>query len=58
MVGVMFDISDRKQMEIALENELLRNKTLVDTSFDGIFALDSEGNIIESNPSFAIMLRI
>ena len=56
MLGVMFDISERKQMEIALENEFLRNKTLVDSSFDGIFALDSEGNIIESNPSFALLL--
>jgi|GEM_PF-2239077 len=53
---VVRDISDRKHTEIALERELLRNKTLVNTSFDGIFALDNEGNIIEANLSFAKIL--
>lgn len=53
---VIRDISDRKYMEGALKNELLRNKNLLHTSFDGIFFLDNEGNIVESNPSLATML--
>lgn len=56
MVGVMFDVSDRKQMEITLEKEFIRNKAFFDTSFDGICILDSKGHIIESNLSFAKML--
>ncbi|PZO39057.1 MAG: hypothetical protein DCF19_15135 [Pseudanabaena frigida] len=56
MVGVMFDISDRKQIEIALEQEVIRNKMLLNNSFDGIFILDSEGNIIETNPSLVTIL--
>jgi PAS domain S-box-containing protein len=53
---VIRDISDRKYMETALKNELLRNKNLLHTSFDGIFFLDHAGNIVESNPSLATML--
>lgn len=56
MVGVMLDISDRKQVEIALEKELIRNKMLLDDSFDGILILDDVGNIIEGNSSFAKMI--
>ena len=56
ILGVMLDISDLKEIELALEKELLRNKTLLNNSFDGILILDSEGNIVESNPSFAMML--
>ncbi|WP_434683621.1 GAF domain-containing protein [Pseudanabaena minima] len=56
MVGVMLDISDRKQIEIALAKELIRNKMLLDDSFDGILILDDAGNIIECNSSFAKMI--
>lgn len=54
--GVVYDISDRKQMEIILQKEVIRNKTLLNASFDGIVILDSKGNVIESNQSFATML--
>ncbi|MBD2464441.1 PAS domain S-box protein [Oscillatoria sp. FACHB-1407] len=50
------DITDRKQVEIALAQESLRRKTLFDTSIDGIVVLDQAGNIIEANSSFADML--
>jgi PAS domain S-box-containing protein len=56
MIGIMIDISDRKQIEIALEKELIRNKMLLDDSFDGILILDGLGNIIECNSSFATMI--
>ncbi|MEA5479904.1 GAF domain-containing protein [Pseudanabaena galeata UHCC 0370] len=54
--GIVSEISDHKQMEIALEKELIRNKMLWDDSFDGIVILDGLGNIIESNSSFATMI--
>lgn len=50
------DITDRKNVELALERELLRNKMLLDSSFDGIVVLDHAGNVVEANPSFARML--
>lgn len=56
MVGVMFDVSDRKQLELTLIKEFIRNKAFFDTSFDGICILNSKHHIIESNLSFAKML--
>jgi PAS domain S-box-containing protein len=55
-IVIVRDISDRKQAEIALEKELVRNKTLLASSFDGVMILDSEGQILEANQSFAAML--
>jgi len=54
--GIVADISDRKQLEIALEKELIRNRMLLNDSFDGIAILDSVGNVIEGNISFAKMI--
>ncbi|WP_103668573.1 response regulator [Pseudanabaena sp. BC1403] len=54
--GIISDISDRKQIEINLEKELIRNKALLTNSFDGILILDGEGNLVECNSSFAAML--
>ncbi|NEQ35761.1 MAG: PAS domain S-box protein [Okeania sp. SIO3I5] len=50
------DISDRKQAELALEQEVLRRNTIFNTSSDGIHILDIEGNLIEGNASFYRML--
>jgi len=52
MVGIMFDISDRKAIEASLEKGFIRNRILFTTSFDGIVILDSKGQIIEANQSF------
>ncbi len=43
-------------IETNLEKESIRNKAFFNNSFDGIFILDSEGNVIESNLSYAMML--
>jgi len=56
MVGSHTDIDDRKQAEQALEDELLRNITLFNTSIDGIVMLNHQGDVIQSSPSFAQML--
>jgi len=52
----MKDISDRKQAEIALAQELLRSKTFFNTSIDGVVIMDRYGKVIESSPSFAKMI--
>jgi PAS domain S-box-containing protein len=54
--GTVSDISDRKQIEITLEKQLIYNKTLLTNSFDGIVIIDSMGNLVECNSSFAEML--
>ncbi|HEY9643037.1 MAG TPA: PAS domain S-box protein [Coleofasciculaceae cyanobacterium] len=56
LVGLMIDISDRKQIEAALAQEMLRRTALLNTSVDGIVILDQSGDVIEANPSFAQML--
>jgi diguanylate cyclase (GGDEF)-like protein/PAS domain S-box-containing protein len=55
-VTVISDVSDRKQTELALEQELLLSKTLFDTSIDGIVLLDHQGNVLQTSASFARML--
>ncbi|MDG3495841.1 PAS domain S-box protein [Pseudanabaena catenata USMAC16] len=54
--GIFRDISDRKQMEMALQQEILRRTAIFNTSSDGIFILDRAGNLLESNDRFAQML--
>ncbi|SEI77780.1 PAS domain S-box-containing protein/diguanylate cyclase (GGDEF) domain-containing protein [Allopseudospirillum japonicum] len=56
IAGISTDISERKAMETALAREVFRNKTLINTSRDGIVILDLEGKVVEANPSFAYML--
>ncbi|MBP0017359.1 MAG: PAS domain S-box protein [Cyanobacteria bacterium SBLK] len=56
-VGVNLDISDRKQTELTLEQEVLRRTTIFNTSSDGIHIIDIKGNLIEANASFLRMLR-
>jgi PAS domain S-box-containing protein len=52
----MKDISDRKQAEIALAEQLIRIKAFFNTSIDGVVVLNRDGKAIESSPSFAEML--
>lgn len=56
MVGIMMNINDRKQTEIKLQKELVRNKAFLSNSFDGILILNSQGQILEVNQSYATML--
>ncbi|MEI6328900.1 MAG: ATP-binding protein [Pseudanabaena sp. ELA645] len=46
----------QSQLVADLEKEVVQNKTFFNNSFDGIMIMDSEGNVIESNESFATML--
>jgi len=50
------DITDRKQTEAALVEEITKRKILVDQSRDGIVTLDESGRVYEANRRFAEML--
>ncbi|MFN9835809.1 MAG: PAS domain S-box protein [Pseudanabaena sp.] len=50
------DISDRKHAEAKLEKEYYRSAMLFNTSLDGLFVLDLQGDLIDANQSFANML--
>ena len=53
---IVRDITERKQASLAFEKELLRNKALLRSSFDGIVVLNQQGDVIEASQSFADML--
>ncbi|MCR9150296.1 MAG: PAS domain S-box protein [Rhodobacteraceae bacterium] len=48
-IGVIIDITERKQLEAALEAERDYLETLMETSMSAITALDEEGNIVYAN---------
>lgn len=48
-VGINRDISKRKQAEKALEENEKRYRTYSELSFDAIFEIDLEGNIVDCN---------
>ncbi|RZM77144.1 sensor domain-containing protein [Leptolyngbya iicbica] len=50
------DITQRKQIQLALEQELLLSKTLFNVSIDGIVLLNHQGNVLQASHSFAQML--
>jgi diguanylate cyclase (GGDEF)-like protein/PAS domain S-box-containing protein len=50
------DITERKQVQLALEQELLLSKTLFNVSIDGIVLLNHQGNVLQASTSFAQML--
>jgi PAS domain S-box-containing protein len=56
MIGVNFNISDRKQAEAKLEKELLQSNTLFNTSMDGVVVLNHQGDVVQTSPSFAQMI--
>jgi len=54
--GVVFDVTDSKQLEEALAQEAIRRRILVEQSRDGIVVLDQNGKVYEANRRFAEML--
>jgi PAS domain S-box-containing protein len=53
---IVEDITERKQTELALENELMRSQMLFSTSIDGIVVMNHQGDVVQTSPSFAQML--
>ena len=56
ITALITDITERKKLEKALSDELLRRRILVEQSRDGIVILDRNGKVYESNKQFAAML--
>jgi PAS domain S-box-containing protein len=54
--GILVDVTERKQAELALELEVLRRNAIFNASSDGIHIIDREGNLIEANDRFSQML--
>lgn len=54
--GYIFDITERKSAEIALQNAKRYYETLLENASDGIHILDEKGNIIAYSRSFAAHL--
>ncbi|MDD5390141.1 MAG: PAS domain S-box protein [Gallionellaceae bacterium] len=54
--GFVQDITERKQVEAALESEALRRRLLMDGSRDGIAIVNQQHQVVEANPRFATML--
>ena len=50
-ICTIYDISDRKQAEIALRNNIARTSAIIDTVNDGIFTIDEKGIIQSTNPA-------
>jgi len=55
-IGQVRDITDRKQGERFLEEEITRRRILVEQSSDGIVVLEKNGKVLEANREFAHML--
>jgi len=50
--GFMRDITERKQAEEALAEQAIRYKTLMETSADSIYVVDTDGDLQEANAEF------
>ncbi len=56
VVGVVFDITNRKRWEETLAAEATRRRILIEGSQDGIVVVDEHGQVYEANRRFAEML--
>ncbi|MCP5195940.1 MAG: diguanylate cyclase [Gammaproteobacteria bacterium] len=56
LLAIILNITERKQMEQALSDEIRRRRTLFEQSRDGIVILDGYGKVYEANQHYADML--
>lgn len=56
MIGIVMDISDRKQLEVALRNSEERYRQIVETATEGIWILDANNATTFINPCMSEML--
>jgi len=56
VLGIFWDITERRQAKQALEEEAIRRRILVEQSRDGIVVLDQTGKVYEANQRYAEML--
>ena len=56
LFGICQDITERRNAELALAEEAVRRRILIEQSRDGIVILDQNGKVCESNRHFAEMI--
>lgn len=56
MIGIVMDVSDRKQLEIALQQSEERYRQIVETATEGIWILDANHATTFVNPCMTTML--
>lgn len=56
VIGTIQDITDHKQSQKALADEVLWRRILMEQSRDGIVIIDQDGKVFEANPRYAEML--
>ena len=56
--GIMFDITTRKFAEEALRESEVKLKVILESTADGILAVDGKGKIIKTNKRFAELWKI
>ncbi len=54
--GIVLDITDRKRAEEALKEQHERTQLILETSMDGFFLADTEGRLLDVNPSYCRMV--
>ncbi|WP_034670928.1 PAS domain S-box protein [Ectobacillus panaciterrae] len=50
--GIILDITEKKQSELALEESEQRYKSLFENNLDGVFSIDLKGNFVNANQTF------
>jgi len=56
--GITLDITERKETELKLDRERQKRNLLLNNAHDGIFVLDQDFRVVETNQGFSTMLGL
>ncbi|MBD2545942.1 MULTISPECIES: PAS domain S-box protein [Planktothricoides] len=57
VLAIVRDISDRKQAERAVQQQMQWNQLILQTTMDGFFRFDAQGNILKVNSAFMDIMQ-